>query len=153
MKNNIITPKTTLLLFLVAALALPLNSTLAQSDSWASRAAAITKGAKTQSQKSRAIYNWICQNIAYDTDNKIASAEECYSSHKGICKAYASLFVELANASGLEARVVSGNSAQNELKITKKATSKKLGDHSWVIAKVEKGEILIDPTWGAGYVT
>lgn len=153
MKNNILTPKTTLLLFLVAALALPLNSTFAQSDSWASRAATITKGAKTQSQKSRAIYNWICGNIAYDTEKKINTAEDCWENHKGVCQAYADLYVSLASAAGLEARTVKGNSAQNELKLSKKATSKKLEPHNWVIVKVEKGEILIDPTWGAGYVS
>lgn len=125
----------------------------AQTADWKSRVSGMTKGATTALQKARAIYNWECENVGQGSGQKAATAEECWEAKGGVSEGYARLYVELATAAGLEARVVKGNCCENVLKITKKSTTKKTSVHYWVAVKVEKREMLIDPMWGAGWVT
>ncbi len=102
--------------------------------------------ANTAEEKLRAIYNWICENIAYDTTKKILDAETCYKTRRGVCQAYCELFVYMAEAVGLTADIITG--------ITKDVEGNVLSDkHSWLFVYTHGYEgILIDPTWGAGTV-
>ena len=102
--------------------------------------------ANTIEEKVRALYNWICENIAYDTTKQIHDAETCYNTKRGVCQAYCELFSYMAEAVGLTADVIVG--------ITKDAEGKISSDkHSWVFVYTNAYEgILIDPTWGAGAV-
>lgn len=105
----------------------------------------ITKGCKSKREKSCAIYEWICDNIQYDTSYRIYTADECYDNKKGVCKAYSELFYRLCEPVGVECEIVEGVSKDEDGIIG-------AGGHAWIVAKVEEGPILIDPTWGAGYV-
>lgn len=113
---------------------------------WTERARQITEGCATDYDKAKALYEWECANIAYDLDLKIYTAEECWNQRKGVCQAYCELFVELASHCGLQAVLIQGDA---------RTLSYPNGDvrHAWVKANTEKGWILIDPTWGAGYTT
>ena len=95
--------------------------------------------------KARAIYNWICENIAYDTTRQIHDAETCYRTRRGVCQAYCELFCYMADAVGLTADIITGKTKNSEGIISDK--------HSWVFVYTHAYDgILIDPTWGAGVV-
>lgn len=108
-------------------------------------AATIIGDAVTVEEKARRIYNWICENIAYDTTKQIHDAETCYKTRRGVCQAYCELFCYLAEAVGLTADIITGKTKDTEGKISDK--------HSWVFVYTHAYDgILIDPTWGAGAV-
>lgn len=113
---------------------------------WTERAEQITEGCMTDYEKAMAIYEWECMNISYDLDFKITTAQECWDQRKGVCQAYSELFVKLATHCDLEAKVISGK-CRTHFHMDGE------GGHAWVKVNTEKGWILVDPTWGAGYVS
>ena len=107
-------------------------------------AASITAGAHSDYQKIRAIYQWICENIAYDTSYSIYTADECVDAGKGVCQAYCELFYELAKAVGVRVDIISGKARDSHGSV---------GGHAWLFAYTSKDKgFLLDPTWGAGSV-
>lgn len=108
--------------------------------------ASIMENANTVEEKARAIYNWICDNIAYDTTKHIHDAETCYKTRKGVCRAYCELFCWMAEAAGLTADIIIGKTKNSEGIISE-------DKHSWVFIYTHGYDgILIDSTWGAGTV-
>lgn len=105
----------------------------------------ITSGKNTKMEQAKCIYQWLCQNIAYDTNYQIFTADECWDNKRGVCQAYCELFYRLGEPIGLNTVIISGKSKDLDGKIGEKG-------HSWLLAEVEGGWILIDPTWGAGGV-
>ena len=109
-------------------------------------AKSITATCEDDYQKIRAIYKWICDNIAYDTSYSIYSADNCYDAKKGVCQAYCELFYQIAKAANVKAEIVVGKSKDQNGQL---GTS----GHAWVFAYTRGNHgILLDPTWGAGYV-
>lgn len=105
----------------------------------------LTQGCTTQLQQARAIYDWMCENISYDTNYQIYTADECWDNRKGVCQAYSELFYRLCEPLGIRCIIING--------ITKQYTGYVGGGgHAWIYAEVDDGAILLDPTWGAGYV-
>lgn len=106
----------------------------------------IIGNANTVEEKARAIYDWICDNIAYDTTKKIHDAETCYKTRRGVCQAYCELFCYMAEAVGIVAEIITG--------VTKDAKGNISSDkHAWIFVYTHAYDgILIDPTWGAGTV-
>lgn len=98
---------------------------------------------KTQYEKVRAIYDYICDNITYDYDNlKDKSYKLKYTAYAAlinktaVCQGYASLFYRLALAEGIDARLIAG-----------------LGDggaHGWNIVRLAGKYYNLDSTWDAG---
>ena len=106
----------------------------------------ITAGAHSDYQKIRAIYQWICNNIEYDTSYKIYTADECVDARKGVCQAYCELFYQLATAIGVKVEIINGKSKDPKGRIGQMG-------HAWLFAYTGYNRgILLDPTWGAGYV-
>ena len=102
--------------------------------------------ANTVEEKARTIYNWICDNIAYDTTKQIHDAETCYISRRGVCQAYCELFCYMAEAVGMTADVIVGITKDGEGNISE-------DKHSWIYVYTHAYDgMLIDPTWGAGGV-
>lgn len=102
--------------------------------------------AQTIEEKARAIYDWICENIAYDTTKQIHDAETCYKTKRGVCQAYCELFCRMAEAVGLTADIISGKTKDSKGTISK-------DKHAWIYVYTHAYDgILIDPTWGAGSV-
>lgn len=109
-------------------------------------AATIIGNAETVEDKARAIYNWICNNIAYDTSKQIHDAETCYKTRKGVCQAYCELFCYMAEVVGVTANIIAGKSKDADGRISEEK-------HSWVFVYTHNYDgMLIDPTWGAGAV-
>ena len=105
----------------------------------------ITAGATTKYEQAELIYRWLCDNIEYDVEYRYYTADETRENRKGVCHGYCELFYRLGEAIGLECKIIPGFSKniRNTISIDR---------HSWIIATTEKGEIFIDPTWGAGFV-
>lgn len=102
--------------------------------------------ANTVEEKARAIYNWICENVAYDTTKQIHDAETCYKNRRGVCQAYCELFCYMAEAAGLTPEVIIGITKDAEGTISEEK-------HSWIYVYTHAYDgMLIDPTWGAGAV-
>ena len=78
----------------------------------------ITSGSRSGYEKAKKIYDWVWQNISYDRQKYSRFLRGDYSgehgaqyaleNRKGVCYDYALLVVELANAVGLEARMIKG---------------------------------------------
>ena len=106
----------------------------------------IIGNAVTIEDKARAIYDWICSNIAYDTTMQIFDAETCWRTRRGVCRAYCELFCYMAEVAGLTADIVSGKTKTSEGNIAE-------DKHAWIFVYTHAYDgLLIDPTWGAGAV-
>ena len=106
----------------------------------------ITTGCTDNEQKIRAIYQWICEHISYDTDYRVRTADGAMQTQRGVCQAYCELFYQLAKAVGVTVEIINGISRDSEGEVGKRG-------HSWLFAYTrENNGILLDPTWGAGAV-
>lgn len=103
----------------------------------------ITSGARTKYEKARDLYLWICEHISYDTRTNIRTADECWRQRRAVCQGYCELYYRMAETVGLDVDVVYGRCRN---------ASGSGEEHGWVSIKTEKGDILADPTWGAGAV-
>lgn len=101
------------------------------------------KDATSKYDKAKGIFLWICRNIKYDTQTDIRTSDECWRQRRGVCQGYCELYYRMAEAVGLKASLVYGMSrnAQGGAE-----------EHAWLSVETEKGDILLDPTWGAGSV-
>lgn len=107
---------------------------------------AILGNAVTKKEKAKAIFDWLCSNIAYDTTLQIHNADRCWQTRRGVCQAYCELFVHLAKAVGVTADIVVGKSKNPDGIVSDE-------NHAWIFVYTKGYEgIFIDPTWGAGSV-
>lgn len=104
----------------------------------------IVEGAQTPIDKIRKIYDWLCDNIKYDTTKTIHDADTAWEQKRGVCQAYCELFCVLGESVGLTIEVICGKSKNSDGNVSDMG-------HSWIYAFSEGYDgILIDPTWGAG---
>ncbi len=114
----------------------------------------LVKPAKDDLTKTRAIYRWVTDRVAYDTDSFFAgtkvdnSAEAVLKGRKCVCEGYASLFEALAGAAGLEVRKIHGYSKGYGYQSGDDVTRYR---HAWNAVKLDDHWYLLDATWGAGY--
>lgn len=111
----------------------------------------ITEGYDTDIDKSRAIYGWVIKNIKYDATSYLNGEDVSHSALEvleiGItdCDGYARLTAALHRAVGIEAKVVIGDTdgvVQFDGVV----------DHAWNEVFIDGEWIILDPTWGAGYI-
>ena len=106
----------------------------------------IIHGCDTIEKKAKAIYEWLCQNISYDTTKQIHDAETCWRTKRGVCQAYCELFCHMADIAGFTADIIVGNTKGPDGEIPEEK-------HAWIYVYTNGYDgILIDPTWGAGAV-
>lgn len=108
----------------------------------------IAVGCTNDYERARAIYRWMCKEIAYDVSRRIHTADSCWEQRRGVCQAYCELFYRLAEPLGISVQIISGTSKERDGSING-------AGHSWLFVVTDKAEnsgILVDPTWGAGYV-
>jgi hypothetical protein len=110
----------------------------------------LVKNETDSRKKAYAIYTWVSRNIKYDYDKakKVSidprgvpsGAQEAFSSRKGICFDYASLYVAMCRAVGLKVRLVTGLGYSGV----------SWGDHAWnqVYSPLESRWINVDATFG-----
>ncbi|MFC6095027.1 transglutaminase domain-containing protein [Flavobacterium qiangtangense] len=128
-----------------------------------------------EEEKARAIYSWIAFNVKYDVKSyfsnsgrvvkysyrtpeekiqkqnqiKLDKVNNVLKTKLAVCQGYALLFEHLANLSGLENAIVTGNAKTNPSDIGKLPTE---SSHAWNAIKVNGKWKLVDVTWGAGVV-
>ena len=125
---------------------LPSRFVSASNKSYDELAHRIIEGRSTDYDKVRAIYAWVCKNIAYATTYSIYHADECYEKRKGVCQAYCELFHYIAKAVGIHSVIIKGRSKEKDGVISDTG-------HAWLVAAVGNDKaILMDPTWGSGSV-
>lgn len=100
----------------------------------------ITAGKRTDTEKSRAIFEWVANNIAYnaplaDSPNPpLYSALTTYEHRVVLCSGYADLSAALHRAVGIEAKVDYGE------------------NHAWNEVKLNGVWQTEDPTYGSGFI-
>lgn len=108
---------------------------------------------KSDSDRTRAIFVWITDNIEYDIANMYAlnfyekreeKIAKALKTRKGICEHYAALFTDLCQKCGIKSFVITGYTKQNGFA--------DYIPHAWSAARVNGTWFLFDPTWGSGYV-
>ena len=108
-------------------------------------------------EKVRSIYVWVCSNISYDTASFFSGSYSSsapgsvLTSRKSVCQGYAELFTSLAEEAGLESIVISGFS--KGYGFTVGDTLGSVPNHAWNAVKIDSKWLLLDSTWGAGYVS
>jgi len=121
----------------------------------ASLAVELEKTARTEADKSRAIWLWITDNITYDVDSFLSgapidtSAEATLKTRISICEGYANLFYALASEMGLEAAVVTGYAKGYGYV---EGMPFEIANHAWNAVKIDGTWQLLDATWGAGVI-
>lgn len=131
-----------------------LNTPKAVEQSIASLANYLTKPAKNEREKVRAIYRWITHNIAYDDDSffsggfKILNQQDVLKTRRAVCDGYAGLFKRLGQAAGLEVEDISGYSKGYSYSVHQTDSI----NHAWNAVKIDGQWQLLDATWGAGYL-
>jgi transglutaminase/protease-like cytokinesis protein 3 len=100
----------------------------------------ITAGKRTDTEKSRAIFEWVAKNIAYNAQlvnspkPPLYSALTTYETRVVLCSGYADLSAALHRAVGIEAKVDYGE------------------NHAWNEVKLNGVWQTEDPTYGAGFI-
>jgi hypothetical protein len=116
----------------------------------------LAKGANDDRGRARVIYRWVTKNIAYDTkaffsgDLGDMSPNNVLRTMKGVCDGYALLFASLAQAMGMEAIRIGGNSKGYGYTVGSKFEGPP--NHAWNAVKIDGTWRLLDCTWGAGYI-
>ena len=97
---------------------------------------------KTDYEKVKAIYDYICANVEYDFENLNNQEYDLkYSAYaamvngKAVCQGYSNLFYRMALEAGVETRIVTGQSSGEP--------------HAWNIVKLDGVWYCLDCTWDA----
>ncbi len=115
------------------------------------------KTAKSDSDKARALYRWMAENIYYNVNPTVSSfhsnvsANDVLRTRKAVCGGYAGLYKSLADIIGL--KVVEINGWAKGVNYSSGASFEgKTTNHAWIAVQIDSTWHLIDPTWGAGYM-
>ncbi|KAJ7988839.1 hypothetical protein DPEC_G00313350 [Dallia pectoralis] len=117
----------------------------------------VTQGAKTELERLRAIWVWLCHNIDYDVtgylgqSKKLCSPEEVIAAGRGLCCGYSSLCTELCRVVGIECLEVPGHSKGIGHRRGRSLQGVK-SDHLWNAVCLGGQWYLLDACWGAGRV-
>lgn len=117
----------------------------------------ITQGARTELERVRAIWVWLCDNIEYDVSGflgrseKLSSPEEVIAAGRGVCCGYSSLCSEMCREVGIECQEVPGHS-KGVGYIQGQSLRGVKSDHLWNAVMLSGQWFLLDACWGAGRV-
>jgi len=122
-----------------------------------SLAAYLTKPAKNDREKARAIFRWIAANIDYDVQvffkggSGLTAAGDVLKRGKSVCYGYSDLFLALAEEAGLQAVMIRGYGKGYGYQPGQHFSGP--SNHAWNAVLINGSWYLIDTTWGAGYVS
>jgi transglutaminase-like putative cysteine protease len=132
-----------------------LAATPKDEESVAALAAYLAEPAKNDAEKSRAIYRWVTDRVAYDVEEffsgkktKPQTAESVLKARLGVCAGYSSLFHSLCKEVGVESVIVHGCARG----LSYKPGAPIKSNHAWNAIKLDGAWYLVDSTWGAGHV-
>ena len=110
------------------------------------KAAELTRGLTTADAKAEAIMKFVTRYIAYDynSPSRNKGALAGFTTKSGVCSEYAGLFVAMARATGVPARLVYGWANSESLNGTLNGGNR----HVWAeFYSAEKGWVQVDPTF------
>jgi transglutaminase-like putative cysteine protease len=116
-------------------------------------AAALTRTARSDTERAYALYNWVAHNIAYDPNGITFGPRDYYCPSavlkrgKSICEGYSRLYQGLAQAVGLKVELVRGIGRPGGTRID---SAEMVEDHVWNAVCLDGKWHLLDVTWGAG---
>jgi hypothetical protein len=118
-------------------------------------AAYLAKPARNDLEKVRALFVWMTDNIAYDgtslASGNIRSEDQkvdaVLRNRQSVCAGYASLFVAIGKAMGLDVVSISGYSKGISFTL---GEMQERNNHAWNAVKINGVWHLLDSTWGAG---
>ncbi|NXK46929.1 KY peptidase, partial [Chauna torquata] len=117
---------------------------------------ALLKQARTDLEKVRVIWMWICHHIEYDVvgyhnkSQRSSKPIDVLRTGKSVCEGYAGLFQQMCSIAGIQCMKLSGYSKGHGYKIGQ--TFKGDSDHAWNAVYLEGRWHLLDSTWGSGTV-
>lgn len=117
----------------------------------------LTQQFNSERERLRAIYRWIADRITYDVDSYLSgrevkvSAEDVLAKRVSVCEGYASLFSDLAAHAGLNVQNIRGHAKGFGASLAFAPDAKP--NHMWTAVRLDGEWLLIDTTWGAGYVS
>lgn len=103
----------------------------------------IVGDATSSYEKARRIFLWICSNVAYDANKDIRTADKAWEKRTAVCQGYCELFYRMAETQLINTKLIYGTGISPY-------TGDNIGFHVWAEVDTDRGNILIDPTWGAG---
>ena len=131
----------------------------------------LTSNLNTDVERFRAIFMWVCSNVANDygqytknmrkrqryLDNPLkleawntrfrkTSFKTLIDEHKTICTGYAYLIKELSSLAGIDCEIVHGYARTSTINVEKLNAP----NHSWNAVKLDDKWYLCDPTWASG---
>lgn len=116
----------------------------------------LTSGISGTSERVKVLHDWICDNIAYDTDvfkknNSIKKQDyvTVLKKKKAVCSGYTNLMNEMCRLAGIESIGISGYSKGFGYSGNIKKGQKP--DHDWNAVRIGGRWQLIDVTWDAGF--
>ncbi|OXB83445.1 UNVERIFIED_CONTAM: hypothetical protein H355_006292 [Colinus virginianus] len=116
----------------------------------------LLKQARTDLEKVRAIWMWICHHIEYDVvgfHNKslrLCEPTDVLRTGKSVCEGYAGLFQKMCSVAGIQCMKLSGYSKGYGYKIGQSFQGN--SDHAWNAVYLDGRWHLLDSTWGSGIV-
>jgi hypothetical protein len=116
----------------------------------------LVEPANSDRERARAIFRWMTDRIAYDTEAFFGTrvqddiAENVLQSRRAVCAGYANLFQELCTSAGIEAVVIGGYGRGFG---TTPDDDVRAENHVWNAVKLDGAWHLLDVTWCAGGVT
>ncbi|NWV59112.1 KY peptidase, partial [Malurus elegans] len=117
---------------------------------------ALLKQARTDLEKVRAIWMWICHHIEYDIvgyhnkSQRLCKPRDVLRMGKSVCEGYAELFEHMCSLAGIQCKKLSGYSKGYGYETGQTFTGD--SDHAWNAVYLEGRWHLLDSTWGSGSV-
>ncbi|KAK9534207.1 hypothetical protein VZT92_009267 [Zoarces viviparus] len=117
----------------------------------------ITQGSRTELERLRCIWVWLCHNIEYDVSGylgrseRLCSPEEVIAAGRGVCCGYSSLCTEMCREVGIECHEVPGHSKGIGY-LQGQSLKNVNSDHLWNSVLLGGQWFLLDACWGAGRV-
>ncbi|KAM4771186.1 uncharacterized protein WCC33_003021 [Rhinophrynus dorsalis] len=110
--------------------------------------------ARTDMEKVRAIWMWICHHIEYDLEGlenkskRSGDPSQTLLTGKGACEGYAGLFENMCSLAGIKCLKIGGYSKGYNYVVGQTFSGE--SNHAWNAVYLNKRWHLIDTTWGAG---
>ncbi|NXA07903.1 KY peptidase, partial [Sapayoa aenigma] len=117
---------------------------------------ALLKKARTDLEKVRVIWMWICHHIEYDIvgyhnkSQRSSDPKDVLQMGKSVCEGYAKLFEQMCSIAGIQCKQLSGHAKGYGYKPGQTFTGD--SDHAWNAVYLEGRWHLLDSTWGSGSV-
>lgn len=128
---------------------------IADSTGIAALARTLVRGARTDSARAAAVYEWVARNVRYDAGaffrggDGHESAEAVFRHRTALCGGYVALYERLAREAGMTAVPITGYAKGVDYR---HGRSTRKPNHAWLAMHIGGEWRLLDPTWGAGVI-